>query len=75
MGLLRATIEVATHPRVTAARDQIIGIDWQDPYRDRRDTNLDEVLEVSNQVLASLIEALPDARSKFDDLRGERTEG
>jgi hypothetical protein len=65
---------VATHPRVTAARDQIIGNDRQDLYRDRRDTNLDEVLEASNQVLASLIEALPDARSKFDELRGERTE-
>ncbi|TFD90387.1 DUF2971 domain-containing protein [Cryobacterium serini] len=45
----------------------------QELYRDRRDTNLDEVLETSSQVLASLIEAIPDARSKFDELRGERT--
>jgi hypothetical protein len=66
---------VATYPRVTAARDQMIGNDRQDLYRDRRDTNLDEVQEASNPVLASLIEALPDARSKFDELRGERTEG
>jgi hypothetical protein len=49
------------------------GNNRQDLYRDRRDTNLDEVLETSSQVLASLIEAIPDARSKFDELRGERT--
>jgi hypothetical protein len=43
----------------------------QELYRDRRDTNLDGVLETSSEVLTSLIEAIPDARSKFDELRGE----
>lgn len=45
------------------------GNDRQELYRDRRDTNIDEVLEASSQVLSSLIEALPEARSKFDELR------
>lgn len=45
-----------------------------DLYRDRRDVSPEKVLEASSQVLASLIEALPDALSKFDDLREKRTE-
>lgn len=65
---------VRLHACITTEEWRNGGNDRQDLYRDRRDTNLDEVLEASSQVLASLIEALPDARSKFDELRGERTE-
>lgn len=46
------------------------GNNQQDLYRDRRDTTSDDVMEMSIQVLASLIDAVPVARSQFDALRG-----
>lgn len=43
-------------------------------YRDRREADPDELLEASSEVLARMIEAIPEARSHFDELRGERME-
>lgn len=60
------------HACITTEEWRSGGNDWQELYRNVRDANSDEVLEASSQVLASLVEALPDARSKFDELRGER---
>lgn len=39
-------------------------------YRDLREANSDELLTASREVLAEMIMAIPDARSKFDILRG-----
>lgn len=43
----------------------------EEHYRDRHDTTLDELVEASRQVLARLLEAVPDARARFDEMRGE----
>lgn len=60
------------HACITTEEWRSGGNNRQELYRDLRDTNPDEVLEASSQVLASLVEALPDGRSKFGELRGER---
>lgn len=60
------------HACITTEEWRSEGNNLQELYRDLRATNPDEILEASSQVLASLVEAVPDARSMFDELRGER---
>ncbi|WP_152650547.1 DUF2971 domain-containing protein [Demequina aurantiaca] len=58
------------HACITTEEWRIAGNDRRELYRNVRDASPDELVEASREVLAGLIEALPDARSKFDELRG-----
>lgn len=58
------------HACITTEEWKSGGNHRQELYRDLREADPDELLEASRQILASMVEALPDARSKFDALRG-----
>lgn len=61
---------VRLHACITTEEWESGGNNRKELYRDRRETSPDELLEASSQALARLIEAIPEARSQFDELRG-----
>jgi hypothetical protein len=60
------------HACITTEEWRSGGNNRREFYRDLREAEPDELLAASRQALASMIKALPDARSKFDELRGEQ---
>lgn len=67
---LRPNGTARLHACITVEEWTSGGNKQQELYRDLREAEPDELLEAAQQALASLVKAMPDARSKFDILRG-----